>query len=188
MALTPSAMPVLESSAPEFNLYDTTSGKYLALKDLRSEKATVIMFICNHCPFVKHVNKELVRLAQDYLPKGISFIAISSNDPDSHPQDAPDKMKEHAKEMAYPFPYLFDATQEIAKAFQAECTPDFFIYDRDLKLRYRGQLDESRPSNDLPVTGKDIRNALDCLLKGHPVSPIQKPSIGCNIKRKIQTV
>lgn len=177
-------MPALQSSAHDFSLYDTVSGKHLSLKDLRSEKATVIMFICNHCPFVRHVNKELVRLAHDYMPKGISFLAISSNDPDSHPQDAPDKMKEHAREMAYPFPYLFDATQEIAKAYRAECTPDFFIYDRILQLIYRGQLDDSRPSNNIPVTGKDIRNALDSHLSGQKISDVQKPSIGCNIKWK----
>lgn len=182
MAATPSAMTDLGTPAPDFSLMDTVSGKKISLQDLRSGKATVIMFICNHCPFVKHINKELVKLAQDYIPKGISFIAVSSNDIVKYPDDAPDKMKEHALEQGYPFPYLFDETQDVAKAYDARCTPDFFIYDGSLKLAYRGQLDDSRPSNQVPVTGKDIRNALDCILRNEPVTVEQKPSIGCNIK------
>lgn len=184
MALTPSTMIPLGSKAPDFSLPDTLSGKTLSLTGLRSDKATLIMFICNHCPFVKHVNKELIRLANDYTPKGVSFIAISSNDTVNYPEDAPEKMTQTAKELAYPFPYLYDESQEVAKAFDAACTPDFFIYDEDLKLAYRGQLDDSRPSNDLPVTGKDIRSALDILLQGKIISGEQKPSIGCNIKWK----
>ena len=142
------------------------------------------MFICNHCPFVKHVNEALVKLANDYIPKGISFIAISSNDVVNFPEDSPEKMKQTAKELGYTFPYLYDESQEVARAYDAACTPDFFIYDKDLKLVYRGQLDNSRPSNGLPVTGKDIRNAFDLLLAGKNIPAEQMPSIGCNIKWK----
>ena len=184
MALTPSTMIALGSKAPAFTLPDTVSGKHYHSRDAMHGVPTVIMFICNHCPFVKHVNKELVRLANDYMPKGISFIAISSNDVVNHPDDSPDKMKITAKELGYSFPYLYDESQEVARAYDAACTPDFFIYDKDLKLAYRGQLDDSRPSNGLPVTGKDIRAALDLLLSGKPVPAEQRPSIGCNIKWK----
>jgi len=184
MPETPSIMIPLGSKAPDFSLLDTVSGKVLSLHDLKSDKATIIIFICNHCPFVKHVNKELVRLANAYIPKGISFIAISSNDVINHPEDSPDKMKFNAQEQGYPFPYLYDESQQVARVYDAACTPDFFIYDKDLKLAYRGQLDDSRPSNGIPVTGKDIRAALDLLLNGKPVPFEQKPSIGCNIKWK----
>ena len=143
------------------------------------------MFICNHCPYVKHVNKELVRLANDYLTKGVKFAAISSNDVINFPEDSPEKMKETAKELAYPFPYLYDETQDIARAFQAACTPDFYVFDAAMNLVYRGQLDDSRPSLDIPLTGKDIRSALDNLLSEKPVSDFQRPSIGCNIKWKV---
>jgi thiol-disulfide isomerase/thioredoxin len=142
------------------------------------------MFICNHCPFVLHVNSELVKLANEYLQKGIGFIAISANDAVKYPADAPDKMKEKAIELHYPFPYCYDETQEVAKAFGAVCTPDFFIYNNLNKLVYRGQLDDSRPGNGIPVTGKDVRNALDAILNNQPVATFQKPSIGCNIKWK----
>ncbi len=184
MAVTPSTMTSLGTKAPGFTLPETVSGKTLSLQELKSDKATLIMFICNHCPFVKHVNKELVKLANDYIPKGISFVAISSNDVVNFPEDSPEKMKEEAKALGYPFPYLYDESQKTARSYDAACTPDFFIYDKELKLVYRGQLDDSRPSNGLPVTGKDIRNALDCLLAGKPVHAEQKPSIGCNIKWK----
>ncbi|MBI4945333.1 MAG: thioredoxin family protein [Bacteroidetes bacterium] len=184
MALTPSVMIPLGSNAFDFSLPDTVSGKTLSLNDLKSDKATLIMFICNHCPFVKHANKELVRLADDFIPQGVSFIAISSNDVVNHPEDSPEKMKQTAKELGYTFPYLYDESQEVARAYDAACTPDFFIYDKDLKLAYRGQLDDSRPSNEIPVTGKDIRAALDLLLSGKSVPAEQKPSIGCNIKWK----
>ena len=183
MAQTSSTMVSLGTKAPDFTLPDTASGINISLHNLTG-KATVIMFICNHCPFVKHVNKELVRLANDYILKGISFIAISSNDVVNYPDDSPEKMKQTAKELGYPFPYLYDESQGVAKSYGAACTPDFFIYDKKLKLVYRGQLDDSRPSNGLPVTGKDIRIALDTILAGKPVSPEQKPSIGCNIKWK----
>jgi len=184
MAVTPSTMISLSTVAHDFTLPDTVSGKNLSLSDLKSGKATVIMFICNHCPFVKHVNKELVKLANDYIPEGISFIAISSNDVVNFPEDSPEKMKQEAKSLGYSFPYLFDESQKVARAYDAACTPDFFIYDKDLKLVYRGQLDDSRPSNGIPVTGKDIRNALDLLLAGKSIPAEQKPSIGCNIKWK----
>ena len=184
MVLTPSTMIKLGTPAPMFSLPDTISGKIFSLEELKSDKATVIMFICNHCPFVKHVQHELVRLANDYIPKGISFIAINANDAANYPDDAPDKMKEIAEQLGYPFPYLFDETQTVAKAYQAGCTPDFYIFDKDLELVYRGQLDDSRPSNDIPVTGEDIRQALNTILKGHEISQEQKPSIGCSIKWK----
>lgn len=184
MAATPSNMVPIGFKAPDFELLDTTTGKTLSLKDVKSEKALVIMFICNHCPFVKHVNDELVKMANDYMPKGVSFVAISSNDVDNYPEDSPEKMKEYAYRLKYPFPYLYDKTQEIARAYDAACTPDFYIFDSELNCVYRGQLDDSRPGNSKPVTGKDMRNALDSVLSGKEVNPIQIPSIGCNIKWK----
>jgi thiol-disulfide isomerase/thioredoxin len=182
MARTPSIMTPLGKKAADFILPDTVSGKELSLLELKGRVATVIMFICNHCPFVKHVNPELVKLANDYKNKGISFIAISSNDVAGYPEDGPEQMKRVAAELKYPFPYLYDATQEVAKIYEAACTPDFFIYDADMILAYRGQLDDSRPGNDKPLTGADLRTALDHLIKGQPLSEDQKPSIGCNIK------
>lgn len=184
MAATPSTMMPLGKKAPDFNLLEPLSGIYKSLGELKSEKATMIMFICNHCPFVKHVNDQLVKLALDYQSKGISFIAINSNDADNYPEDSPEKMKEYAVELKYPFPYLFDAKQDIAKAYDAACTPDFFIFDNTMKCIYRGQLDDSRPNNGKPVTGMDIRNALDAILNGQEVSKEQLPGIGCNIKWK----
>ena len=184
MARTPSTMVRLGTKAPDFTLPDTVSGKSLSLTNIEGETATMIMFICNHCPFVKHVNTELVRLADDYKNKGIGFVAISSNDVINHPDDAPGLMTQVAKRLKYPFPYLYDESQETAKAYDAACTPDFFIYDKDLRLVYRGQLDDSRPGNELPVTGEDIRYALDCLVNNEPVPQEQRPSIGCNIKWK----
>lgn len=184
MARTETIQIPLGYKAPDFILLDTVSDKYLSLQDLKGEKATVVMFICNHCPYVKHVNAQLVKLANDYTPKGISFIAISSNDIVTYPQDGPHLMKENAKEENYPFPYLYDETQEIAKAYFAACTPDFSIFDKDLKCVYRGQLDNSRPKNDSISDGKDIRAALDNILNKIPVSEKQFPSMGCNIKWK----
>jgi thiol-disulfide isomerase/thioredoxin len=174
----------LGTIAPSFSLPDTVSGKTMSLDELKANKATVVMFICNHCPYVKHVQTQLVQLAQEYQPKEISFIAISSNDAENYPEDAPDKMKEDAERLGYPFPYLYDETQEVAKAYKAACTPDFYIFDDTLKCVYRGQLDASRPGNQIPVTGQDLRNALDNLLNGQPLDPEQKPSMGCNIKWK----
>jgi thiol-disulfide isomerase/thioredoxin len=184
MAETPSKMKPLGFTAPDFRLTEPLSGKIRSLKELSSKSATVIMFICNHCPFVKHVNAQLVMLANDYLSKGISFIAISSNDAENYPEDSPEKMKEYAIRLSYPFPYLYDENQEVAKSYDAACTPDFFVFDAELKCIYRGQLDDSRPSNGKPVTGKDIRNALDAIIAGKETPKDQKPSIGCNIKWK----
>lgn len=184
MAATPSTMMPLGTKAPAFELIDTVSGKELSLEALKGEKATLVMFICNHCPYVIHVNDELVRIAKSYQPKGISFIAISANDAVNYPQDGPEHMKTHAEKVGYPFPYLYDETQEVAKAYDAACTPDLFLFDKNLACVYRGQVDASRPKNDLPVNGKDLRNALDAVLSGKPVSKDQTPSIGCNIKWK----
>ena len=184
MARTPSTMVTLGTKAPDFLLPDTISGKQLSLYNIKGETATMIMFICNHCPFVKHVNEELVKLGNDYKNKGIGFVAISSNDIINHPNDSPGLMTQVARQLKYPFPYLYDESQETAKAYDAACTPDFFIYDKDLRLVYRGQLDDSRPGNEIPVTGKDIRRALDCLINNEPLPQKQRPSIGCNIKWK----
>ncbi len=184
MARTYSEMIALGTAAPAFSLPDTVSEEMISIDSIKGDKGTVIMFICNHCPFVVHVNDELVKLANDYKEKGIGFLAISANDVITHPGDAPDKMKAVAEKLNYPFPYCYDETQEVAKAFGAACTPDFFIYDSDNQLVYRGQLDDSRPGNGIPVTGTDIRNALDNLINGEPVSTEQRPSIGCNIKWK----
>lgn len=184
MALTPSTMLPLGTKAPHFKLSDTVSGKTMTLDELKSDKATVIMFICNHCPFVKLIQHGLAAIAHDYQPKGIQFIAISSNDVTTHPDDSPTKMKRVAEEAGYPFPYLYDETQEIAKAYDAACTPDFFVFDKDLALVYRGRFDEATPGRDVPVTGKDMRTALDAILAGKPVDPQQIPSQGCNIKWK----
>ncbi len=182
MALTPSNMIPLGTLAPGFTLPDTVTGNSFSLQNLKGEKATVVMFLSNHCPYVKHVNSELVKMSNEYLPKGVKFIAISSNDVVSHPDDAPDRMRETAQQLGYPFPYLYDESQQVAKAYDAACTPDFYIFDKDLKLVYRGQLDDSRPSNQVPLTGKDMRAALDNILSGKEVSPYQRPGIGCNIK------
>ncbi|MCK4906945.1 MAG: thioredoxin family protein [Spirochaetes bacterium] len=184
MSETPSTMVPLGSKAPYFILPDVVSGKDLSLNDISSNTATVIMFICNHCPFVKHVQKELTGLSNEYIAKGISFAAINSNDVENYPQDSPRRMKETAETQGFTFPYLYDETQETAKAYHAACTPDFYIYDKDMKLVYRGQMDDSRPGNGKPVTGLDIRNALDAVINGNTPDSNQKPSIGCNIKWK----
>ncbi|HXG27883.1 MAG TPA: thioredoxin family protein [Nevskiales bacterium] len=184
MALTPSTMLPLGTRAPDFRLPDTVSGRVLALSELKSDRATVVMFICNHCPYVKHVNPELIRLARDYQPKGVSFIAISSNDAANYPEDAPEKMRETAQRLGYPFPYLYDESQDVARAYQAACTPDLYVFDGNLQLVYRGRLDGSTPGNEVPLTGQDLRAALDAVLAGRPVNPDQKPSMGCNIKWK----
>lgn len=185
MALTPSNMIVLGTKAPEFTLPDTVSGKHLSLKELKSDVATVIMFICNHCPFVQHIEDGLVKMADEYQAKGIRCIAISSNDVENYPEDSPEKMKERAEEHAYPFPYLYDERQDIAKAYDAACTPDFFIFDGDLACVYRGRFDDATPGKDTPITGKDIRNALDNILAKSSINSDQKPSMGCNIKWKV---
>ncbi|NIS10047.1 MAG: thioredoxin family protein, partial [Candidatus Dadabacteria bacterium] len=159
-------------------------GTEMSLEQLKSDKATVIMFICNHCPYVKHVQRGLVELANDYISKGVAFIAINSNDVANYPDDSPENMKKDAERLGYPFPYLFDESQQIAKAYDAACTPDFYIFDSELNLVYRGQMDDSRPGNGKPVTGEDIRKALDQILSGQSITEDQIPSIGCNIKWK----
>ena len=184
MAVTPSNMLQLGTIAPFFELPDTISDTTLNIEMLKGTKGTVIMFICNHCPFVIHINEEIVAIAKMYSKKGIGFVAISSNDVIKYPQDAPDKMKLHAKNENYPFPYLYDESQKVAKAYDAACTPDLYVFDSDLKLTYRGQLDDSRPGNGLPINGKDLRHALDCLIENKENIALQKPSIGCNIKWK----
>ena len=184
MSRTPSNMLPLGTIAPDFKLLDTVSSQMLSLNELKSDKATVIMFICNHCPFVKHADEGIVGLAKDYQAKGVSFIAISSNNVENYPQDSPDLMKVEAEKVGYTFPYLYDESQEVAKAYQAACTPDFYIFDKELKCVYRGQLDDSRPGNDQPVTGKDLRSALDCVLNNEKIDFEQRPSLGCNIKWK----
>jgi peroxiredoxin len=185
MALTESNMLPLGTKAPDFKLADAVTDELLSLEDLSSDVATVIMFICNHCPYVLHVNEEIVRLANEYIEKGISFVAISSNDVGRYPDDAPDKMRETAAREGYPFPYLYDESQEVAKAYDAACTPDFYVFDGNLKLAYRGRLDNSRPKTETPLTGADLRAALDAVIAGKPVAEKQYPSAGCNIKWKM---
>lgn len=174
----------LGSEAPPFALPDTVSGKTIRLEDIASDKATVVMFICNHCPYVIHVNDEIVRVANDYIAKGIAFVAISSNDVVHYPQDGPEEMKKHAQKLKYLFPYLYDESQNVARAFDAACTPDFYVFDKELKLVYRGRIDDSRPSSGTPLTGRDLRAALDAVLNGQTVTEKQYPSGGCNIKWK----
>ncbi|MBE8181916.1 MAG: thioredoxin family protein [Candidatus Portiera sp.] len=184
MVETNSTMMPLGTQAPQWQLPDSVSGNLLSLQELTGTKATLIMFICNHCPFVKHLQEGLVQLADDYKGQGIALIAISSNDADNYPQDGPAKMKEEAIAQGYDFPYLYDETQQVAKDYNAVCTPDFFIFDGNLSCAYRGQFDDSRPNNGLAVTGKDLRDAFDALVAGQQVNPEQKPSTGCNIKWK----
>jgi thiol-disulfide isomerase/thioredoxin len=184
MARTPSNMIPLGTIAPNFTLLDTVTDKMLSLNNIKGIKATVVLFICNHCPFVIHVNEELVKLANDYRSKGIEFIAISSNDIENYPQDSPQLMQKTALDLKYPFPYLYGETQNIAKAYNAACTPDNYVFDADLKLVYRGQLDDSRPGNGINVTGTDLRHAIDCAILGKENLKSQKPSIGCGIKWK----
>ena len=184
MALTPSNNFKKGISAPKFTLIDTISEKEVSLEELKGKKGTVIFFICNHCPFVIHINKALVQIANAYSSKGFSFIAISSNDSEKYPMDGPANMKIHAKKENYPFPYLYDETQEVAKAYDAACTPDLYVFDSNLISVYHGQLDDSRPGNDLPVTGIDIRKVLDLLRSEKPYTGTPKPSIGCNINWK----
>jgi len=183
MAVTPSTMLALGTEAPRFSLPDT-EGRTVSLADFKARPALLVMFLCNHCPYVKHVRQELARLGRDYQTNGVAVVAISSNDVAAYPDDSPEKMKEEKQQAGYTFPYLYDASQEVAQAYRAACTPDFFLFDAGRRLVYRGQLDGSRPGNDVPVTGADLRSALDALLAGRAVSPDQKPSMGCNIKWK----
>ena len=184
MARTPSNMVPIGFNAPSFELYDTNSKKILKSDNVFGKKCTLLMFICNHCPFVVHINKEIVNMANEFKEKGISFIAISSNDIKNYPEDNPEKMSQTVIKEKYTFPYLFDETQEVAIEYDAACTPDFYIFDKNKKLIYRGQMDDSRPGNKIPVTGKDIRNVFDCVLTSKKINLTQKPSIGCNIKWK----
>lgn len=184
MAETPSTMIPLGTKAPNFELLDTKTNQTVSLHDVTSKIGTVIMFLCNHCPYVKHIQKKLVETADHYQAKGINFVAISSNDANLYPQDGPEKMHEEAIKHHYSFPYLYDETQSVAKAYHAACTPDFYIFDSQLKCVYRGRFDASTPGNQKLVTGEDLRHALDQLLAGKPISGDQKASVGCNIKWK----
>lgn len=184
MARTESAMLALGTSAPEFSLPDVVSAKTVDSQSAAGPKGLLVMFICRHCPFVKHLEKGLAQLGRDYDGKGIGIVAISSNDAVNFPDDAPESLAEQAREVGFAFPYLYDETQEVARAYDAACTPDFFLFDHEFKLVYRGQFDDSRPGGGAPVTGKDLRSAMDALLAGAPIHPIQKPSLGCNIKWK----
>ncbi|THF52651.1 thioredoxin family protein [Flavobacterium supellecticarium] len=185
MARTPSNMLPLGTIAPEFYLKDTNSSDtFYSFSDLKGEKGTVVLFICNHCPFVHHVIEEVVRIANDYRVQGIGFIAISSNDVVNYPQDAPELMTEFAFENKFEFPYLYDETQQVARDYDAACTPDFYLFDNLNKLVYRGQLDDSRPGNGIPLSGSDLRGAIDGVIYNRVINPNQKPSLGCNIKWK----
>jgi len=190
MVVTPSTMLKLGTKAPDFSLPNVVSGKTVSLKDFEGAKALLVMFICRHCPYVKHVEREIAKIGKDYADKNVAIVAISSNDIAEYPTDAPEGLKEQAQELGFNFPYLYDETQEVAKAYTAACTPDFFLFDRSagahgkLGLVYRGQFDGSRPGNDEPVTGSDIREAMETVLADKPPITDQKPSSGCNIKWK----
>lgn len=184
MVKTLSTMIPLGTVAPDFVLFDPKTGEDRSLAQLKGASATVIMFICNHCPFVKHITSELVLLANEYQPKEVSFIAINSNDVQAYPDDSPENMVIEAETMGYKFPYLFDESQQVAKAYNAVCTPDFFVFDEAMACVYRGQLDDARPGNGIAVTGSDVRAALNAVIAGEDVASEQKPSVGCNIKWK----
>jgi peroxiredoxin len=183
MAATQSTMLALGTVAPDFRLPDTT-GKLVSLADFKDAPALVVVFMCNHCPYVKHIRQGLAQFARDYIPRGVAMVGINSNDVVRYPEDSPARMAEEVKAAGYIFPYLFDETQAVAKAYRAACTPDFYVFDAARRLVYRGQFDDSRPGNGIPVTGKDLRAAVEAVLAGKPVSPNQKPSLGCNIKWK----
>ena len=183
MVAVNSTMLPLGTRAPDFRLPDT-NGQIVSPGDFKDSPALLVIFMCNHCPYVKQIRAGLAQLARDYQPRGLAMVGISSNDVSNYPQDSPAKMAEEAKSAGYIFPYLYDETQQVAKAYHAACTPDIYLFDRDQRLVYRGQFDDSRPGNNIPVTGKDLRAAIDLVLAGKPVSPNQKPSIGCNIKWK----
>ena len=174
----------LGTPAPDFSLPDVVSGKTVSLNDFKNSPALLVMFICNHCPYVKHVQAGMTQMAKDFQARGVGVVAISSNDVANYPDDSPAKMKEEARRAGYTFPYLYDESQSVARAYRAACTPDFFLFDAQRKLAYRGQMDDARRANDLPVTGKSLREAVDAVLAGKPVSPDQIPSLGCNIKWK----
>ena len=182
MARTPSSMTPLGTEAPDFTLPDVVTGARVSRKDVTGSMGMLVMFICRHCPFVKHVQDEIAKIGRDYAGRGLGIVAISSNDVAAHPEDSPTKLAYQAQELRFAFPYLFDESQDVARAYDAQCTPDFFLYDAQGKLAYRGQLDDSRPGSDIPVTGRDLRGALDALLDGRAISVEQRPSLGCNIK------
>jgi len=184
MARTESAMIALGTLAPAFDLEDVTSGERLTLEQAKGPLGLLVMFICPHCPFVKHVEAELAAIGKDFAGQGIGIVAISSNDAVTHPADSPEGLRGQAAALGFDFPYLYDESQEVARAYDATCTPDFFLFDKELTLVYRGQLDDSRPGNGIPVTGRDLRSAMNALVAGAPISVEQKPSIGCNIKWK----
>lgn len=183
MVMTPSTMLPLGTEAPAFSLPDT-EGTIVSLEDFATTSALLVIFICNHCPFVKHLRAELARFGEEYQGKGLAMVAISANDAEAYPEDGPEQMKREVETAGYIFPYLYDESQDVAKAYRAACTPDFFLFDAARRLVYRGQFDGSRPGNDIPVTGGDLRSAIDALLAGEPVQDKQLPSIGCNIKWK----
>lgn len=184
MALTPSTMLALGTAAPDFRLPDVVSGKTVSLATCSGKKALLVMFICRHCPYVQHVKEELARLGSDYAAKSVGIVAISANDAANYPDDAPESLAAMARELGFAFPLCYDESQQTARAYTAACTPDFFLFDERRSLVYRGQLDESRPGNYKPVTGKELRAAIDAVLAGAPVNPRQMPSLGCNIKWK----
>jgi peroxiredoxin len=184
MAKTLSTMQDLGTRAPDFSLPDVVSGMTISLSDFREEKALLVMFICRHCPFVKHVQDELARIGRDYAGKSVSIVAISSNDADAFPDDSPASLKAMAEQLGFTFPFCYDESQETAKAYSAACTPDFYLFDQARRLAYRGQLDDSRPDNGLPVNGRDLRAAIDAVLNDRKPHEDQKPSVGCNIKWK----
>jgi peroxiredoxin len=184
MARTPSTMLPLGTPAPDFSLPDVVSGKMVSLQDFNDTPALLVMFICNHCPYVKHVQAGMAQMARDFQTPGIGVVAICSNDVNNHPDDSPELMKKEARDAGYTFPYLYDESQGVARAYRAACTPDFFLFDGRRRLVYRGQMDDARRGNDLPVTGKSLRDAVDAVLSGRPVSANQVPSLGCNIKWK----
>ena len=183
MVRTASTMLALGTKAPSFKLKNI-DGQFVSLSDFQGKQGLVVIFMCNHCPYVKHVAPELARISKDYMSRGIGFVGISSNDSDAYPDDGPAKMAEEAAIQGYTFPYLLDEDQSVAIDYNAACTPDIFLFDSDMKLVYRGQLDDSRPKTDKPLTGKDLRDALDCVLNHQPIPSEQRPSIGCNIKWK----
>ncbi len=183
MSVTPSTMLELGTEAPDFELPDT-KGNQVSLNDFEDAEVLVVVFMCNHCPFVKHAREEMINIAEEYKTRGVAFVAINSNDVENHPEDSPQQMEIEAERYGYPFPYLYDESQEVAKKYRAACTPDFFVFDRQRKLAYRGQMDDSRPGNDKPCDGSDLRQALDTVLEGGEVKKEQRPSMGCNIKWK----
>ncbi len=184
MARTESTMLELGTQAPPFRLPEPATGREVSLEDFRDAPALLVMFLCNHCPYVQHIRHRLAEVVREYQARGLAAVGINSNDVANYPDDAPDKMVAEVRSIGYTFPYLYDETQAVAKAYRAACTPDFFLFDRDRRLVYRGQFDDARPRNDAPVTGRDLAAAIDAVLAGRPVPPDQKPSLGCNIKWK----